>query len=229
MHADSSHVRVICPARGESCDLRIPVPGRHNISNALAALTVALYMGVTLRAACDGLAQFKGIRRRFEIVGSAANVTVIDDFGHNPDKIAATLATLKQVNGRLLLMFQPHGFGPVKMMGAALIQTFADYLGKEDILAVPEIYDAGGTADRSVSSESLTAPLAAQGFQAMFFPSRDDVAAYFVSQARAGDRIVIMGARDDTLPGFARNIVQSLRLKAGEPCPDEKNHAKSAS
>jgi UDP-N-acetylmuramate--alanine ligase len=96
----------------------LQVPGRHNVSNALAALGAVQAAGVPLDEAVRAIAGFTGLKRRFELVGEARGVAVIDDFGHNPDKIAATLDTLHAFPGRLLLLFQPHGYGPLKVMRA---------------------------------------------------------------------------------------------------------------
>ncbi len=102
---------------GRTAAVRLKVPGLHNVSNALAAIAAARACGVGLEDACAALGAFAGVRRRLEVTGTAAGVTVIDDFAHNPDKIAATLDTLHAFPGRLLVMFQPHGFGPLKLMG----------------------------------------------------------------------------------------------------------------
>jgi UDP-N-acetylmuramate--alanine ligase len=97
----------------ESAKVELRMPGRHNISNALAAISAARAAGIELKDAAGALASFAGIRRRLEFVGTAKGVTVLDDFAHNPDKIEATLRTLHDFPGRLLVMFQPHGYGPL--------------------------------------------------------------------------------------------------------------------
>src|SRR3546814_2563828 len=91
------------------------------------------------------LQDFSGLRRRFDVVGVANGITVIDDFAHNPDKIGATLATLHSFPGRLLVMFQPHGFGPLKTMKNELIEGLARNLGRDDILIMPDPAYFGGT------------------------------------------------------------------------------------
>ncbi len=95
----------------------LKVPGLHNVANALAALSAAKACGVGLAAAAAHLGEFSGIRRRLEVVGAANEITVVDDFAHNPDKISATLETMHAFPGRLLLMFQPHGYGPIRRPG----------------------------------------------------------------------------------------------------------------
>ena len=109
--------------------IKLGVPGRHNVANALAAIAAAREAGVSLREAAAALERFSGIRRRLEVVGRAGNITVLDDFAHNPDKIAATLDTLHDFPGRLLIFFQPHGYGPLKNMKNEFIAGFAEKLG----------------------------------------------------------------------------------------------------
>src|SRR5206468_9746073 len=104
-------------AEGERHQVQLAVPGRHNASNALAAIAAARALGVRVEDGVNAIARFEGLKRRLETVGEAGGVTVIDDFAHNPDKIAATLATLRAHAGRLLIMFQPHGYGPLSKMG----------------------------------------------------------------------------------------------------------------
>lgn len=195
---------------GTTVPVRLNVPGRHNVANALAALAAARALGVGLAEAAAALQGFGGIRRRLEVVGTANNVTVIDDFAHNPDKIAATLATLHDFSGRLLLMFQPHGFGPLRLMRQEFIDCFADNLGADDVLVMPEPVYFGGTVDRSVSSHDITAGIQARGRIAHDFADRATCGEYLLSLARPGDRIVVMGARDDTLSTFAEELVRRL-------------------
>lgn len=193
--------------------VHLRVPGRHNVANALAALAAAHAAGVSLEISAAALSEYKGIHRRFEIVGTARGVTVVDDFAHNPDKIAATLRTLHERPGRVWIIFQPHGFGPTKLLRAALADTFAVEMGEDDILLMPEIYYAGGTAVRDVSSADITEDVAAKGKNTRFFERRGDIVPYIAALAKPGDRIVVMGARDDTLPAFAADIVFALDMQ----------------
>ena len=191
--------------------LRLQVPGRHNLANALAAIAAASAAGVSVAAAVEALASFAGLARRFDIVGtSPAGVTVIDDFGHNPDKVSATLATLKAHPGRVIAFFQPHGYGPLRQMGAELAQVLATRLGPEDEVILCDPVYFGGTVDRSQGSERIVELVNAAGGRATYEPARDDCAARIAAMARPGDRVVIMGARDDTLSLFARNLLARL-------------------
>jgi UDP-N-acetylmuramate--alanine ligase len=191
--------------------VRLKVPGAHNVSNALAAIGAARACGVALGDAVKALESFSGIKRRFEIVGTANGVTVIDDFGHNPDKIAATLQTLHAFPGRILVMFQPHGYTPLRVMKDELIDCFADALGDRDVLLMPDPAYYGGTTTRAVTSGDITSAVAARGREAHHIADRQACGEKLVALARPGDRIVIMGARDDTLSEFAGSILARLK------------------
>jgi UDP-N-acetylmuramate--alanine ligase len=143
-------------------------------------------------------------------VGTAKDVTVIDDFAHNPDKIAATLATLHDFPGRLLIMFQPQGFGPLRLMKNEFIRCFAENLAEGDVLTMPEPVYFGGTTDRSVSSDAIVAGVVGAGRQAFAFADREQCGAKLLEMAGPGDRIIVMGARDDTLSDFATGLLAAL-------------------
>ncbi len=197
-------------ATGETAAIRLATPGAHNVANALAAIAAARACGVSLAECAAALATFKGIRRRLERVGAAAGVTVFDDFAHNPDKIAATLGTLHAFPGRLLVMFQPHGYGPLRMMREAFIACFAEQLAADDVLLMPDPAYFGGTVDRSVTSEDIAAGVRDKGRHALALTDRAACGAKLLELARPGDRIVVMGARDDTLSTFAAELVADL-------------------
>lgn len=186
------------------------VPGAHNVANALAALGAVRALGVPLAEATAALETFSGIRRRMEVVGTANGVTVIDDFAHNPDKIAATLKTLHAFDGRLLILFQPHGFGPLKLMKSEFIETFVGLMRADDVLLMPEPVYYGGTTDRSVGSEDIASGVRAAGRQAEALPTRDACGDRMVELAQPGDRVIVMGARDDTLSTFAADLLSRL-------------------
>ncbi len=196
---------------GTAHALTLKVPGRHNLYNALAALAACNAAGVPLGAGVAALGSFAGLARRFDIVGtSPAGVTVIDDFGHNPDKVSATLATLKTHPGRVIAFFQPHGYGPLRQMGHELAEVFARLLGPDDLTVLCDPVYFGGTVDRSEGSERIVRLIAEHGGKAEYVPSRDDCASRIADLARPGDRIVVMGARDDTLTTFAQGLLQRV-------------------
>lgn len=196
---------------GSTHPLRLELPGRHNLSNALAAIAGAVAAGVGVSDAVAALASFRGLARRFDIIGtSPSGITVIDDFGHNPEKCAATLRTLKSQPGRVIAFFQPHGYGPLRQMGHELAATFARELGADDVTVLCDPVYFGGTVDRSEGSERIIHLIEQAGGAAHYIPSREACGEYIASIAQPGDRIVVMGARDDTLTGFARGILAKL-------------------
>ena len=188
----------------------LSVPGRHNASNALAAIAATRALGVPIEAAVSALTRFDGLKRRLETVGTAGGVTVIDDFGHNPDKIEATLSALRAHAGRLLIMFQPHGYGPLAKMGEELAQSFASGMAPDDRLYLPDPVYQGGTVERARGSDWLAERVRELGSEADHLGERPVIAAALLAEARPGDRIVIMGARDDTLTLFAEEILAKL-------------------
>ena len=196
---------------GAKVPVRLQLPGAHNVSNALAALCVARALGISLADAALALGDFTGIKRRFEQVGVAKGVTVIDDFAHNPDKIAATLETLHAFPGRLLVLFQPHGFRPLELMREPLIDCFAENLREADVLVMPEPVYYGGTVKRSVTSTDIVRGVTDRHRTAFAYPDRATCGERLLALARPGDRIVIMGARDDTLPEFAADLLRRLQ------------------
>lgn len=194
----------------EKVAVRLQVPGRHNVANALAAVAAVRACGLDLAAAARALADFQGLRRRFEVVGTRHGIAVIDDFGHNPDKIAATLATLHAFPGRLLILFQPHGYGPLRVMKQALIDCFAENLAPDDVLVMPDPAYFGGTVERIVTSGDIVDGVCAADRNAEYIADREDCAKRLIALARPGDRIVVMGARDDTLSVLAADMLDRL-------------------
>ncbi|KQN90477.1 UDP-N-acetylmuramate--alanine ligase [Sphingomonas sp. Leaf231] len=206
-------IRFTLVARGERMPVALQVPGLHNVANALAAIGAALAADVSLADAISGVERFTGLRRRFDLVGHAGDVAVIDDFGHNPDKIAATLDTLHTFPGRLIALFQPHGYGPLKVMRTELAAMFAQRVRGDDLLVLCDPVYQGGTVTREVTSADVVRDVQLAGGQALHIPDRAAAAAHCVALARRGDRIVVMGARDDTLSLLAAEMVRMLGVK----------------
>ncbi len=193
---------------------QLNVPGRHNVENAAAAIAACLEADVILPEMVSPLENFQGVQRRFQLMGMAAGVDVIDDFAHNPDKIEAALATARRrTEGRVLAVFQPHGFGPTRFLRSALIETFSKHLRTRDILWMPEIYFAGGTVEKDISSGDITAAVVKGNRDARFAPQREDITHLLAHEARAGDVILVMGARDPSLTEFCREIIRELEKK----------------
>jgi UDP-N-acetylmuramate--alanine ligase len=200
-------------ADGERHDIQLQMPGRHNASNALAAIAATRALGVPVADATAALGRFEGLRRRLETVGSAQGITVIDDFAHNPDKIAATLATLRAQPGRLLIMFQPHGYGPLTKMGEELADALAEGMAPDDRLFLPDPVYQGGSVERTRGSDWLAGQVRERGREAAHISKRPDVGDALIADARSGDRILVMGARDDTLIDFARELIAGIEAR----------------
>ena len=199
---------------GDTAEVHLPVPGLHNVANAAAAAAAARVCGVTLTTAAIALAGFRGVARRFRLLGAARGVEVVDDFAHNPEKIAAAIAAARlrtgPRRGRLLAFFQPHGFGPTRFLRDGLIAAFARGLTKQDRLYMSEVFYAGGTASRDISSSDITEAVCARGVPAVFRRTRDELVGPIVAEAQSGDLVLVMGARDPSLTGFARTILRRL-------------------
>lgn len=192
---------------GERASLTLQVIGRHNVENALCAIGAALLSGVTLADACQALAGFTGVARRLQTVKNINNISVIDDFAHNPDKIKASLSCLNEFSGRLLVMFQMHGYGPFRLMREELRDAFVVGLKSGDKLYMPDVLYMGGTVDKSYTSQDFILECQSKGLSAIYAPTRDEIGQMMAAEAQSGDRIVIMGARDDTLTDFAKSIL----------------------
>ncbi|WP_428683344.1 Mur ligase family protein [Sphingopyxis sp.] len=202
--------RFMVHADGTARQARLRMPGRHNAANALAAIAAAHAAGIPVAQAVEALADFAGLARRYEVLGQTNGVTVIDDFAHNPDKVAATLAAVAELPGRALLFFQPHGYGPLRQMGKELAASFASGMRDGDRLYVSDPVYFGGTVDRSAGSEALVADIVGGGADAVHLTTRAECGAAMLDEAKTGDRILILGARDDTLTEFGRELLEKL-------------------
>lgn len=194
--------------RGE--EFVLPMAGRYNVANAVAAVAAALREGVSLSDCRQALASYQGVARRFQSLGRARGVEVVDDFAHNPAKLAAAIAAAHLRARRVLAVYQPHGFAPTRLLKSELAEAFAAALGPEDRLWLPDIYYVGGTTAKDISSRDIVEPLRARGRKAFHVPRRADITAQVAAEAREGDLVLVMGARDPSLTDFARDILAAL-------------------
>jgi UDP-N-acetylmuramate--alanine ligase len=201
---DSSRFRV------EDTEFELPVPGTHNVVNALAAIAACRLVGVRLEEMAAPLARFSGIGRRFQTVGKARGVEVIDDFAHNAEKITAAIRTAKLRARRVLAIYQPHGYGPTRFLRRDFVTTFGRELAAEDRLFMLEVFYAGGTATRDFSAADIVAEIDALGTEAEFAPSREWLVARIGQVAAPGDLVLVMGARDPSLSELARAILAAV-------------------
>lgn len=195
--------------RGKTFKLKLI--GEFNVANALAAIAACEQLGVEPFEAAKVLQTFEGTKRRLEVLGQKNKITVIDDFAHNPDKVSASLGALKKYDGRLIVMFQPHGFGPMRQMGKQIMESFAKHLTGDDILIMPEIFFVGGTVTRDISSENLIEHAQKCGLKNAFFvKDKAEAKKLILQKTKAGDRIIIMGARDNSLTDLGKQILKEL-------------------
>ncbi len=196
-------------------EFRLPVPGEHNVVNALAAIAACRAVDVPLADLVAPLAAFRGVGRRFQSVGTAGGVEVVDDFAHNAAKITAAIRTAQGRARRVLAVYQPHGFGPTRFLWRDLVDAFSSALHPEDRLWMLEVFYAGGTATRDFSAADIVADISAAGAAAEFAPTRDALVARLVAEAHEGDLVLVMGARDPSLSALARRIVVALADSSG--------------
>jgi UDP-N-acetylmuramate--alanine ligase len=199
-----------CTFRIDGTRFRLSVPGRHNAENALAAIAACRAVGVPLEDMVAPLADFQGVARRFQVLGVRRGVEVVDDFGHNPAKVTASLRTAHGRARRVLAVFQPHGFAPTRFNRNEFVEAFSTELRSQDRLWMLDIYYAGGTAAKDICSADLVAEIAANGAQAELAPSREWLVERIAGEAREGDTVLVMGARDPSLTELARAILERL-------------------
>jgi UDP-N-acetylmuramate--alanine ligase len=192
--------------------VHLPLPGAHNRSNAAAAIAAAVRAGAPLVQACASLANYQGIYRRFQMVDQWDHGCVVDDFAHNPAKIIAALRAAQSLGPKVRAWFQPHGFAPTKFMREELAQSLAECLRPEDEFVFSEIYYAGGTAARDISSLDLVNDLQDCVAKVSYCEHRSDLATFWSAE----DAIyLLMGARDPSLGSFVQRFADEMRERRG--------------
>jgi UDP-N-acetylmuramate--alanine ligase len=184
--------------------------GHHNMENALAAVTVASQIGVSLEACANVLKNYEGIYRRNQVLGNKNGIWVIDDYAHNPVKCAAAIKSCQPVANKVVAWFQPHGYGPTRFLRADFVKEIAEALRPQDEIWMSEIFYAGGTAVKDISANDLINDIKALGKNAFFVENRN----LFLETARQhlsdNSVLLLMGARDPGLEAFSRSVFESL-------------------
>lgn len=197
---------------GQLVRFEVPCPGRHNMENAQAATACAVAAGVSLKTCAEALKSWGGIHRRHQVLGNVQGITLVDDFAHNPSKIAASIRACQAFSkGRVIAWFQPHGFGPTKFLRKDLVTEISKALRPDDEIYFSKIYYAGGTAVQDISSGDLVEDLKALGARATYLPEREVAIASMIQGAYPGDTILLMGARDPSLAQFAKAAHKALQ------------------
>jgi len=189
--------------------LALQVPGRHNLQNALAAVAVGLELGLPFERVAAGLHEFRGAERRFEVHGEAGGVLVVDDYGHHPTEIAAVLAAARQLNRRIVVVFQPHRFSRT----FALMKAFGPALAGADHIVLTDIYSAGEDPIPGVTIDALAAAIRRDvRAEVDVVPRLDDLVAAIVRVARAGDVVITLGA--GSIGGVPDRLIAALGGRA---------------
>lgn len=191
-------------------EFQLLFPGMHTIANALATAATVSHYGVSLNECAQALASYKGIERRFDRYESEDSPLVIDDYAHNPEKVFAAIEAARSLGSPLTVLFQPHGFGPLKFLLHEFAQSFIDATTTDDTLIMLPVYYAGGTVDRSVDSTTLT-KLMANERKAIAVTDRQQ-ALQEISTAN-NSVVILLGARDQSLPSFAREISSTIQVR----------------
>ena len=166
--------------------------GRHNVSNALPAIALALKYGVSMETIIRALPSFTGTRRRFEFKGNLGENKIYDDYAHHPTEIRATLSSAHCGQERTVTVFQPHTYTRTK----ALLPEFADALSLSDVVVLAKIYAARETDTLGVSSQTVADEISKKGKEVYYFETFDEIENFLLQFCKPGDLLITMGAGD---------------------------------
>ena len=184
--------------------------GKHNMENALAAVSVASQIGVDLETCSAALKNYEGIYRRSQVYGNKGGVWMIDDYAHNPVKCAASIMACQLVAKKVIAWFQPHGYAPTKFLRNDFVEEISKVLRPTDQIWMSEIFYAGGTTTKDISSNDLINDLKARGTNAFFVENRNDLVSSIRSHLTDNCVLLLMGARDPSLEEFAKQVWNQL-------------------
>ena len=194
--------------KGQNFELQ--TVGKHNMENAVAAVAVTSHLGIDLKTCADALKKYEGIYRRHQLLGIKNGVYVIDDYAHNPVKCAASIEACQHIAPKVIAWFQPHGYGPTRFLKNDFIHEFVNILRPEDELWMSEIFYAGGTATKDISSNDLIIEIANAGKNAFFIENRNDFLDAVRSHLTDDCVLLLMGARDPGLEIFSATLFEKL-------------------
>lgn len=185
--------------------------GRHNMENALAAVTIANLLGVDLFTCSSALKHYEGIYRRHQVMGEVDGVWLIDDYAHNPAKCAASISACQPIAPKVIAWFQPHGYGPTRFLKDDFVKEIAAVLRPQDEIWMSEIFYAGGTAVKDISANDLIQEIKALGKKAFFVEDRNQFVKEVRNHLNGNCVLLLMGARDPGLEKFAQQVWQELK------------------
>jgi len=184
--------------------------GAFNVYNALAAIASCSFLGLSAIDCAKALESFSGIKTRLEKMGCQKGITVYNDFAHNPSKIKASLSALKAFSGRIIAMYQPHTPFSVVNTCSEMASAIAQTLESDDIMILQEIYELT-PQDKGVSSNNVVQQIKQKGHSnALFLPLKNDTRQFIKNNVKSGDRIIIMGAHDNSLAEFSRQLLKDI-------------------
>ena len=184
--------------------------GRHNMENALAATCVANQIGVDLKICAEAIKNYQGIYRRNQVLGQKNGIWVIDDYAHNPVKVASAIRSVQPLAKKVIAWFQPHGYGPTRFLRNDFVKEISQALRSQDEIWMSEIFYAGGTTTKNISATDLINDLKTLGANAFFIENRNDLVATIKSHLTDDCCILLMGARDPGLDEFAKKFFEEL-------------------
>ncbi|MDR2849807.1 MAG: Mur ligase domain-containing protein [Verrucomicrobiota bacterium] len=191
----------------EGVTYRVPMPGVHNVCNAWHAVRLARALGAPPERLAAALAAFGGVERRLQRIGTCGGAAVVDDYAHNPEKLSAAWGTLAEAfPAGVCAVWRPHGYAPLRKMKDGLAEMFARVCRPQDTLLLLPVYDAGGTADRSLNSAVLASLLREKGVHVVGVQDGLEAEALMRGRAVAGGALVTFGARDPGLPRLAARL-----------------------
>ena len=211
LEAFGSRCRVVVGGR-ELGTLRLSVPGRHNLLNALSAVAVGLELGLRFEAIADALAEFRGAERRFQLLGDVGGVLVVDDYGHHPTEIAAVLAAARAANpSRVLVAFQPHRYTRTR----DLLPEFAKVLATADAVVLTDIYAASEDPIEGTTAETLTAAIKRFGHKDVrYVGALENAPEVLRDHVQAGDLVLTLGA--GSIGGIGTEVMNTLEAASKE-------------
>lgn len=189
---------------------QLNVVGKHNMENALAAVTIANGIGVDIETCAEALRSYEGIYRRHQVYGKKNGVWLIDDYAHNPVKCAAAIEACQPVAPKVIAWFQPHGYKPTKFLRDDFVKEISRVLRPDDEIWMSEIFYAGGTAIKDISSNDLINDLKALGKKAFFVENRNEFLTTVRPHLSNNCVMLLMAARDPSLEQFAKEIWEGL-------------------
>ena len=184
--------------------------GKHNAENVAAAVAACSLAGISVEDSAKAIKTYKGIYRRHQIIAQKNGITIIDDYAHNPAKLAASIKACQFKNSKLIVWFQPHGFKPTNFLRSEFVKEISKALRKDDEIWMSEIYYAGGTVSKDISSKDLINDISENGKKAFFIKVRKEFPGKITNKLKTGDVVLLTGARDPSLKNFAEFVKNKI-------------------